>query len=225
MQSGVCLTYFIFVPFNLTTSVQSMTGVDISPETWLLVMVLIQIPLCWIRDISHFTITNSIANLLILYGLVTCLGFAIQQAMQGDSTMALVNVATHWNSLSAIQPGWFLFIGTSVLLFEGSITLLVPLQESVQKPCDRAQFPIVYKRVISSIVCFYAIFGITCWMAFGNDVQTVLTTCLPQGFMATTVQLAYSIAVIFTFPLQFWPCLDIATQEHSNGSGDQVPSK
>jgi proton-coupled amino acid transporter len=49
-------------------------------------------------------------------------------------------------------------------------------------------------------------------MAFGNDVKTVLTTSLPEGFMATTVQLAYSIAVIFTFPLQFWPCLDISTR-------------
>lgn len=99
-----------------------------------------------------------------------------------------------------------------MLLFEGSITLLVPLQESVQQPLDRARFPKVYKRVVLSIVCFFAVFGITCWMAFGNDVKTVLTTSLPEGFMATTVQLAYSIAVIFTFPLQFWPCLDISTR-------------
>lgn len=212
MQSGVCLTYFIFVPHNLTSSVQSMAGVNISPNVWLVVMVLIQIPLCWIRDISHFTITNSIANLMILYGLVTCLGFAIQEAMQGASAVAMVNVATHWHSLAALEPGWFLFIGTSVLLFEGSITLLVPLQESVQQPLDRARFPKVYKRVVLSIVCFFAVFGITCWMAFGNDVKTVLTTSLPEGFMATTVQLAYSIAVIFTFPLQFWPCLDISTR-------------
>lgn len=237
MQSGVCLTYFIFVPHNLTSSVQSMAGVNISPNVWLVVMVLIQIPLCWIRDISHFTITNSIANLMILYGLVTCLGFAIQEAVQGASAVAMVNVATHWHSLAALEPGWFLFIGTSVrtkcrnmntgsrhslirfcppiqqvLLFEGSITLLVPLQESVQQPLDRAHFPKVYKRVVLSIVCFFAVFGITCWMAFGNDVKTVLTTSLPEGFMATTVQLAYSIAVIFTFPLQFWPCLDISTR-------------
>jgi len=96
-------------------------------------------------------------------------------------------------------------------LFEGSATLLIPLQESVKEPSDRARFSIVYKRVILSIIGFYAIFGITCWMAFGNDVNTVLTTSLPKGFMATTVQLAYSIAVIFTFPLQNFPALEIAT--------------
>jgi proton-coupled amino acid transporter len=102
-----------------------------------------------------------------------------------------------------------------VLLFEGSITLLVPLQESVQDEEDRAKFPTVYRRVILSIIGFYALFGITCVVAFGDDVRTVLTTSLPPGTLATTVQLAYSIAVIFTFPLQNFPCLEIVTQSMS----------
>ena len=47
-------------------------------------------------------------------------------------------------------------------------------------------------------------------MSFGQDVRTVLTTSLPAGGFATTVQLAYSVAVIFTFPLQNFPSLEIA---------------
>lgn len=47
-------------------------------------------------------------------------------------------------------------------------------------------------------------------MSFGDDVNTVLTTSLPEGHLATSVQLAYSIAVIFTFPLQNFPALEIA---------------
>ena len=39
-----------------------------------------------------------------------------------------------------------------VLLFEGSITIIVPLQEAVQKPEDRKQFPAVYRRVILGII-------------------------------------------------------------------------
>jgi proton-coupled amino acid transporter len=100
-------------------------------------------------------------------------------------------------------------------LFEGSITLLVPLQEAVQDEEDRAKFPTVYRRVILSIIGCYAVFGITCWMSFGDDVRTVLTTSLPPGSLATTVQFAYSIAVIFTFPLQNFPCLEIATRSIS----------
>jgi proton-coupled amino acid transporter len=95
-------------------------------------------------------------------------------------------------------------------LFEGSITLLVPLQESLHTEEERAKFPKVYQHVILCIIGFYAFFGITCWMSFGTDVRIVLTTSLPQGVLATTVQLAYSVAVIFTFPLQNFPSLEIA---------------
>ena len=103
-----------------------------------------------------------------------------------------------------------------MLLFEGTITLLVPLQESVHSEEDRKRFPVVYQRVLIAIICFYAVFGMTCWMAFGNDVRTVLTTSLPETAMSTTVQLAYSIAVIFTFPLQNFPALEIATRTISS---------
>lgn len=99
-----------------------------------------------------------------------------------------------------------------VLLFEGSITLLVPLQEAVHSQAERDRFPRVYQRVIGGIICFYCFFGMTCWMAFGDTVRTVFTTSLPAGYLATSVQLAYSLAVVFTFPLQNFPALEICTK-------------
>ena len=77
-----------------------------------------------------------------------------------------------------------------ILLFEGSITLLVPLQEAVDTPSQRAAFPAVYQRVIIGIIIWYAFFGISCWASFGDDVRTVMTTSLPPGAMATTVQVS-----------------------------------
>jgi len=53
------------------------------------------------------------------------------------------------------EDGWFLFIGTSVLLFEGSITLLIPLQEAVATPQDQTKFPSLYSMVILGIITFY----------------------------------------------------------------------
>jgi proton-coupled amino acid transporter len=97
-------------------------------------------------------------------------------------------------------------------MFEGSITLLVPLQEAVYLEAERKIFPVVYQKVILSIICFYCVFGMCCWVSFGDDVKTVMTTSLPPGILATTVQLAYSVAVIFTFPLQNFPSLEIATR-------------
>lgn len=285
MQSGVCLTYLIFVPQNLNKSIAIITGVDISPNIWLILMVAIQVPLSWLRDIRKLTPTNLLANLLILYGLSVCLVFAFREATTPDNVVSITNVAKngatittdnivatgeeadynmwqeivkHFGELKPFADDWVLFIGTSVramicflitcraedstflfllvpevslslscahavfyaqnifvlqvLLFEGSITLLVPLQEAVHTEEQRAQFPAVYQRVILGIICFYAVFGLSCWMAFGPNVRTVLTTSLPENIVATTVQLAYSVAVIFTFPLQNFPALEIATR-------------
>mmetsp|Transcript_12018 Transcript_12018/g.34441 ORF Transcript_12018/g.34441 Transcript_12018/m.34441 type:complete len:550 (+) Transcript_12018:191-1840(+) len=214
MQSGVCLTYLIFVPQNLKTVTFILFGSNIDASYFVIVMLLIEIPMSWIRDIRKLTITNLLANSLILYGLVACLAFALSTAINShDGLGPIAEIAFRFSNLEAFNSeGWFLFIGTSVLLFEGTITLLVPLQEAVYRAEDRKRFPIVYQNVILSIICFYCVFGMCCWASFGNEVKTVMTTSLPPGPLATTVQLAYSTAVIFTFPLQNFPSLEIATR-------------
>jgi proton-coupled amino acid transporter len=238
--AGVCLTYLIFVPQNIKTVTQILFGYDVNASYFMIIMLMFQIPMSWIRDIRKLTITNLLANVLILYGLITCLGFAFSNAIESDVGRGPIEEIIHkFTNLKAFNSGWFLFIGTSVsqiwhqmifvrhsffcltrlsnlifqvLLFEGSITLLVPLQEAVYREEDRKRFPEVYQKVIFGIISFYTFFGTICWMSFGDGVKTVMTTSLPDGVMATTVQLAYSIAVIFTFPLQNFPSLEIATR-------------
>lgn len=188
MQSGVCITYLIFVPQNLHTSALLLFGWDISTNWCLLFMMGVQIPLSWIRDIRKFKMTNLLGNVLIFYGWIAVLGFALDaMANFDDGTINNVTDATEESfvdrvtlrlgELAPFNPsGWFLFIGTSVFMFEGSITLLVPQQEAVHTASDRRKFPSLYSRVITCIVCFYCFYSISCWMAFGDDVKTVMTT-------------------------------------------------
>mmetsp|Transcript_11609 Transcript_11609/g.27810 ORF Transcript_11609/g.27810 Transcript_11609/m.27810 type:complete len:569 (+) Transcript_11609:161-1867(+) len=241
MQSGVCLTYLIFVPQNLQASVRILTGNDVPMLYFLWLMVVVEIPLSWIQNVRHFTITNVLANFLILYGLLTCLGFAANNLIESSTTEEQLedgtdnnteeeqndivdidaeiiavgpfqNIIQKMSELRPFGPGWFLFIGTSVLLFEGSITLLVPLQEAVDREEDKKKFPSLYWKVILGIICFYSLFGVFSWLSFGDEVTTAMTTSLPKTTLATTVQLAYSVAVVFTFPLQNFPSLEITTR-------------
>lgn len=115
MQSGVCLTYLIFVPQNLSASTLQLFKVDIPPTYFMSVMLVFQIPMSWIRDIRKLTITNLLANILILYGLITCLGFALANALQSEEGRGpLAEIAYKFNRLEPFNSGWFLFIGTSV---------------------------------------------------------------------------------------------------------------
>ena len=117
MQSGVCLTYLIFVPHNLYASVLHMFGLNISTNYWLIVMIILQIPLSWIRDIRKLTPTNFLANALILYGLLTCLAFAFDQSGRVHPNMTpLESLETQLLHLSPFRSQWYLFIGFSVSL-------------------------------------------------------------------------------------------------------------
>lgn len=186
MQSGVCITYLIFVPQNLHTSALLIFGWNISADWCLIFMMGIQIPLSWIRDIRKFKMTNLLGNILIFYGWFACLGFAVKAMLNFDDKVLdepfIERVIHRVEDLKPFNPvGWFLFIGTSVFMFEGSITLLVPQQEAVHTASDRRKFPALYSKVIISIVCFYCFYSISCWMAFGDDVKTVMTTRLVCG--------------------------------------------
>ena len=67
---------------------QLLWGLFVAPEWFLFLMVVVQVPLSWVRDIRKLTATNLLANLLILYGLVVCIILALGQAISGDDEVA-----------------------------------------------------------------------------------------------------------------------------------------
>mmetsp|Transcript_25977 Transcript_25977/g.39891 ORF Transcript_25977/g.39891 Transcript_25977/m.39891 type:complete len:589 (+) Transcript_25977:221-1987(+) len=219
MQFGVCLTYLIFVPQNLHESTRVLFGLDVDQRWFLVGMLLVEIPLCWIRDIRKLTPTNILATFLIAYGLASVLGIALYQTWSQDGSL-VTNVA----NLPAWNDTWYLFVGTSFFVFEGSITLLVPLQEAVYSREDKEKFPFANNVTTICIVIFYIIFAITCWSSFGDGMKTALTASLPEGSLSTNVQFAYSLAVILTFPLQAFPALEVTFDFHGNQVGHEDKS-
>jgi proton-coupled amino acid transporter len=125
MQSGVCLTYLIFVSENLKSCTQIIFGYDLPASYFISVMLIFQIPLSWIRDIRKLTVTNLVANILTLYGLIACLAFAFSTAMSSDQgRKPLAEISYKFHSLNTFNSGWFLFIGTSVSISWHISTLL-----------------------------------------------------------------------------------------------------
>ena len=114
MQFGVCLTYLIFVPQNLHEAVRGLFGWEVEKTVLLIIMVLIQIPLAWIRDIRKLTPFNVLATFLIAYGLASCLAIAFWEITKDPSS-------TFLDRLMSLSPTnndtWFLFIGTAVSCF------------------------------------------------------------------------------------------------------------
>ena len=228
-QFGIVLTYYIFVPKNLSKAFVSFF--DASPPLHMLVifMALIQIPLSYITDITRLAPFNLIANGMIFYGLAPCVCYALLSSnlptegfMREDESGRYDGFTTLpyppfsvFDNLVHLKPlcsKWYLFIGTSVLLFEGLIALLIPLLSSITDPYLVKNFKFIFGKTMVLIVFFYTFFSLINWASFGPDVDILLTTSLPSGAMSGSVQVFYSIAVLLTFPLQNFPALQILTK-------------
>ncbi|CAJ1959844.1 unnamed protein product [Cylindrotheca closterium] len=221
MQFGVCLTYLIFVPQNLYEATHQLFGWEMSKTVFLVCMVLMEVPLAWIRDIRRLAFFNFIATLLVAYGLFSCVVLAFMEIAKDPELTYLDRLA----DLPPTNPDtWILFIGTAFFAFEGCITLIVPLQGAVSREEDKQRFPKVNQTVTSSIVAFYIFFALTCWAAFGSNIKTALTASLPPGPYATSVQLAYSLAILFTFPLQAFPAMEVVFHYTAHGAIKTDPS-
>lgn len=163
LQFGVCLTYLIYVPQNLYECTRDLFGIVIPKSFFLIGMLLLEIPLVWIRDIRRLTPFNVLATLLIAFGLSSCLYIAIFGMQVEDGSNILYEFEERLSALPIVGERWFLFIGTSFFCFEGTITLVVPLQEAVYSQVDRDRFPRVNQIVIFCIVLFEISFAMICW--------------------------------------------------------------
>lgn len=202
-QCGICLTYFIFVATNLRELWIYFAGPLTSPPAlgyFCVGQLAVLVPLSCIRNMQNFALTNLVANVLILYAIVVLAAFA---------TVSVAKAPPAPSSLPLFNPkAFYLFIGTSAFVYEGSAALVVPLQEAVRPDLQR-EFPRLYLRTCGGIIVTYIFFGALNWAAYGAATETVLTVNLPSGAWKASVQLAYSAAVIFTFPLQLFPAIQI----------------
>jgi hypothetical protein len=125
MQLGICLTYFIFVPHNLSKSIETLFAVQVPLWMGLVGMVLVEIPLSCGRDIRRLHPTNALANGLILFGLLSCLWLALFAASNDEATTTSdkdgqndnaidSSILEKMSTLSPWNDQWYLFVGTSV---------------------------------------------------------------------------------------------------------------
>lgn len=196
-QCGLAITYFVFIADNLNR----VTGID---SRWLCIcQLVVHIPLSCVRDIKSFRYTNIVATVMI--GI--CILLMVQAAIKDD--------VQHGNALHLFNSDRFYeFVGTAVFAWEGMAALCLPLQASAARE-SRESFIVLFVITTAAIMVVYTIFALVNLDAYGADTETVLTINLTSLPVRRTVQLLYSLAVVFTFPLQLHQgvlmCSELAT--------------
>ncbi|PVU97577.1 hypothetical protein BB559_001959 [Furculomyces boomerangus] len=197
-QIGFCCAYAIFIATNTRSLFNAFTNCSMNfpLSFWILVQFVAYIPMSMVRKIKNFSILALIADAFIVVGLVYLLYY-------DGSVLASKGIA----EIQMFNPKTFpLLVGTAVFSFEG-IGLVIPVVDSMKKP---SEFPRVLSlTVFVSAAIFISVAAIS-YMAFGKDVETVILVNMTSGGVYTqSVQLLYSLAILFSVPLQLFPAIRI----------------
>ncbi|KAJ1999823.1 hypothetical protein H4R26_004903, partial [Coemansia thaxteri] len=212
-QIGGCCAYTIFVAQNWRNVFNTLSAckLQLSTEFWVLVQLSVFIPLAFIRQIRYFAPVALVANVLIIASLGYLLGFDIW-------SIASAGPAPFVNYNPARFP---LLVGTAVYSFEG-VTLVIPILDSLREKRD---FGRVLTLAIMLCLGLFLCVGSLSYLTFGEKVEAVVLLNLPnQSSWTMLVQLLYSVAILFSMPLQLFPAVKIMEAMFFTRSGREHKS-
>ncbi|KAI9501844.1 transmembrane amino acid transporter protein-domain-containing protein [Coemansia spiralis] len=197
-QVGGCCAYTIFVAQNWRNvfNILSNCGLQLPVEFWVLIQMAVFIPLALIRQIRYFAPVALVANGLIIGSLSYLLGF--------DLWSITTNGPAHFVNYNPIR--FPLLVGTAVYSFEG-VTLVIPILDSIKEKRD---FGKVLTLAIMLCLGLFLCVGSLSYLTFGERVEAVVLLNLPnESSWTILVQILYSVAILFSMPLQLFPAVKI----------------
>lgn len=202
-QLGFAGSYLIFCAKNVAELIQDLShcDMDLSKTYILLLFVPLLVPLSWIRQLSRFAWAVLVADGLIVLGLSIIL-------VRNFQRLAEHGVAP---GITQFQPKtYWMFLGTALYALEGT-TFVLPIQLSMR---DKSSFSKVATWSTVLVGSLYMVFGAVGFVAYGNEIQTVITLNLkadrPRDPIGILVQIGYVIAIFFSYPFVLFPAVHIA---------------
>lgn len=191
LQMGTCCLYLI----NVGNVLRGIVFPNLSLTTLIFCEAIMISPLVLIRNVAKLSPVNASAGLLILVAICVAFCQLCQNIIEnGGEPVAAVN-----------PNGILVCIGIASFANEG-IGLVLPVFDSCRKP-DR--FIYVYSITIAAIVTLLSSMAGLGYKAYGADTQTLVLLNFPKGFLTNSIQLAFSIVMFASFPLQLLPAIRI----------------
>lgn len=199
-QLGFCVGYIIFISSNSL----ALAGEDPSQSVYSwqhLVAVIISTLLC-----SALSLIQSVRTLGYISGVAAFFLFG--------SILAIVAGEFRFRAASYTIPfhfdGLLVFTDMITSALEGIGTVL-PVQASMSGGRILSRR---YERILAPVMCVVVIvlggFGLCGYLSFGPSTNAVITLNFRPSPLTTVIQIAITLAVLGTFPLQLVPVVDVA---------------
>jgi len=156
-------------------------------------------PVCWIKHLKNLSWIAFIALAGMIMALTVILYYDIVYIAKGTGK----EVEKEVKIFDFIH--YPLFFGIAILNFEGNPATL-NVQASMKYP-EKFSFVFVLSAItVSTLVITVSSLS---YLAYGAEVEDLITLNLPHNDLTTIVRLVYSFGLLASFPLQMFPCLDI----------------
>ncbi|XP_072041708.1 uncharacterized protein [Amphiura filiformis] len=148
-----------------------------------------------LRNIRQLGSSSLVANISVLVGYVAVLGFILSDFHVSDS-IELYRWAT-----------FPIFFGGVTAGYEG-IGTIIPIESSMEE--NRKYYPHLLYAATILFTFVLASLGILGYLHYGDDVQQIVIWNLPvDSVLSYLVNSVICIGILFTFPLQNFPVIDI----------------
>ena len=172
----------IFIGQNIPVS----TGIsehDVPASTWALLTALLVCPFVWLKSLKALSSAALFADAAILFGLAVVLIFSARY-MNGDPH-AVIDPDAPTTTAPFLLGTTPLFFGMAVFTFEGA-GIILPMQSAMREP---EKFPSILRNGCAAVTILYLCFASTCYMAFGENTEDLVTMNMPRIPLVITVRL------------------------------------
>ena len=226
-QLGVCCVYFGFVASNVD-AVLINVGLEASETRWTLVRLMIAAyfvlaPLALIRHWKRLAPLSLVANVCVLSGIAVVLVFTVNSLLRDGVATQLQTTPK-----GAITHGLPLLYGTVIYSFE-MVCNVLPIENSMLDRSKATRMLLTAMGIYCAVMLLVALLPV---VVFGTITEGSLTAELGRRFKDSSDQpwivlmnLLVTVAVILTYPVQFYPAIAVIEGAFGVGPGEGGASR
>lgn len=226
-QLGICCVYFGFVASNIDAVLINF-GLEAIETRWTLVRLMIAgyfvlAPLALIRHWKKLAPLSFVANICILSGIAVVLVFTADSLAKRGTAKRLEKIPE-----GAYSHGLPLLYGTVIYSFE-LVCNVLPIENTLQ---DRTRMSEVLFVAMGAYCFVMLVVALLPVVAFGTITEGSLTAELGHRFKddddrpwIVLMNLLVTAAVVLTYPVQFYPVIEVIEKACGVGAGEGSASK
>jgi len=201
-QIGSNSVYVLFIAQSIKPLIVHYGGITMSTldyRFYVLMVFPFMLAMCSIRSLKNLSMFSGVTNIVQATGLGIIFYYLFSAKLEPSSSLPLFGEAKN-------LP---LFFGTAIFAIEG-ISVVLPIENKMKHPRNFLGCTGVLNISMGLVILLYITMGFYGYMRYGNNIEASITLNLPPNEYAAQLTLClYSMAIFFSYSLQFYVVIDI----------------